>query len=336
MTAYTLSKVTKTYGSRTVLNIDSLSIEKGRMYALLGPNGAGKTTLLNILGFLDTPTSGKITYDSVPVRFSETYLQPCRKKVILVNQHPILFTTSVYKNVEFGLKVRRVSKKLRAQIIEESLEVVGMRHMAQAQAHKLSGGETQRVAIARALALSPQVILCDEPLSSVDLENQVILINLLRRINKEKEITLVFTSHDKLQAASLAHRSLFLDHGKLEEGSYENLFSAHLTAADNGNAVCSIQKSVQFMVKSNKTGQARLLIDPEKICVLEGLDSGHRENCLKGNVVQVADEKGRIRLVVESDIYLTLLMNFDTYRNQHPMVGDLINVHIPNEAINIL
>ena len=90
------------------------------------------------------------------------------------------------------------------------------------------------------------------------------------------------------------------------------------------------------MVKTNKTGQARLLIDPEKIRILEGLGSGHKENCLKGSVVQVADEKGRIRLVVDSDIYLTLLMNRETYRNQHPMVGDFVNVHIPNDAISIL
>ena len=336
MTVYALSRITKTYGSRIVLNIDSLTIEKGKIYALLGPNGAGKTTLLNILGFLDTPTSGRLTYCSVPVRFSETYLQPCRKKVIMVNQHPILFTTTVYRNVEFGLKVRRFSKKVREKIIEESLDMVGLRHMAQAQANKLSGGETQRVAIARALALSPRVILCDEPLSSVDLENQIILINLLRQINTQKKITLVFTSHDKLQAASLAHRSLFLNHGKLETGSYENLFPALLTAAGNGNATCNVQDSIVFGVKSDKTGRVRLLIDPEKIDVLEGLNSSHKENCLKGKVVQVADEKGKIRVVVDSEIHLILLMNIETYRKKRPMVGDWINVHIPDEAVNIL
>ena len=224
---YEISQLTKVYGNRTVLDIPMLKIEKESIYALLGPNGAGKTTLLNIFGLLEPPTTGKIIYQSQPVQFSEPYLQPLRKVIVMVEQHPILFTTTVYKNLEFGLKIRRIPKKERDFIIEESLDLVGMLHFIQAPAHRLSGGETQRVAIARALAVNPQVLLCDEPTSSVDAENQVAIINILRQVNDIKKITIVFTTHDRSQVNSLAHRILFLDHGKLSNNNGDNIFIAN-------------------------------------------------------------------------------------------------------------
>lgn len=227
MMVYEISQLTKVYGNRTVLDIPMLKIEKGSIYALLGPNGAGKTTLLNIFGLLEPPTTGNIIYQSQPVQFSELYLQPLRKVIVMVEQHPILFTTTVYKNLEFGLKIRRIQKKERNFIIEESLDMVGMRHFIQAPAHRLSGGETQRVAIARALAVNPQVLLCDEPTSSVDAENQEAIINILRQVNGIKEITIIFTTHDRSQVNSLAHQIMFLDHGKLSTGNGDNLITAN-------------------------------------------------------------------------------------------------------------
>lgn len=229
MTAYNISELTKVYATRTVLDIAALEIQKGSIYALLGPNGAGKTTLLNILGFLEPPTTGKVYYHRTRVQFSEAYLQPLRKAVVMVDQHPILFTTTVQKNLEFGLKIRQIPKKERDLIIAESLDLVGMRHLAQAPAHRLSGGETQRVAIARALAVNPEVLLCDEPTSSVDVENQVAIINILRQINDLKKITIVFTTHDRYQVTSLAHHTLFLTHGKLVAQADHNFFSANIS-----------------------------------------------------------------------------------------------------------
>jgi tungstate transport system ATP-binding protein len=221
---YTISNFTKVYGDRTVLDIPALEIKQGLIYALLGHNGAGKTTLLNILGFLEPPTTGNIYYGLQPVQFTEFCLQPLRKSVVMVEQHPILFTTTVHKNLEFGLKVRQIPKKERDRIIKESLELVGMQHLAQAPAHRLSGGETQRVAIARALAVNPEVLLCDEPTSSVDVENQVAIINILRQVNDQKKITIIFTTHDRYQVDSLADHTLFLNHGKLFDDAEEELF----------------------------------------------------------------------------------------------------------------
>ena len=109
MTIYSISNVTRKYGDRKVLDIDWLEIQAGNIYALLGPNGAGKTTLLNILAFIDQPTSGHIHFYSNRVIYTEKNLQPLRKKIVMVGQSPILFTTTVYKNIEFGLKIRKYS-----------------------------------------------------------------------------------------------------------------------------------------------------------------------------------------------------------------------------------
>ena len=111
---YLVSQLTKIYGERTVLDIPRLAIEPGNIYALLGTNGAGKTTLLNILGFLEAPTAGVIHFRSQTVRYTESELQHLRKEVIMVDQHPILFTTTVYKNLEFGLKIRGIEKKAKS------------------------------------------------------------------------------------------------------------------------------------------------------------------------------------------------------------------------------
>lgn len=181
----------------------------------MGANGAGKTTLLNILGFLDPPDSGRIQFYSNPVQFAEPALQSLRKRVVIVDQHPILFTTTVYKNLDFGLKIRKIPKNDRTRRIAEALEMVGMQDFSQAPAHRLSGGETQRVALARALALWPEVLLCDEPTANVDEKNQDIILRILRETNTLKGISIIFTSHDRAQALSLAQEVLLLDHGRI-------------------------------------------------------------------------------------------------------------------------
>ena len=333
---YAVSQLTRIYGHRTVLDIPRLEIEEGGIYALLGPNGAGKTTLLNILGFLDTPTTGNIRFRSDSVVFSETLLRNLRKGVVLVDQHPILFTTTVYKNLEFGLKIRRISKKERNYIIEEILALVGMRQFAQELAHRLSGGETQRIAIARALAVSPEVFLCDEPTSSVDIENQAVIVNILKQINLQKKITVIFTTHDRFQAASLAHHTLYLDHGRLVPTAHDNVFTAVLTREADGWARCAVQNIARISVSSDRSGKVRVLIDPEKLTLTEAGDENSGKNILAGNVVQTTDEKNKIRIVVDLGIWLTLLMPRDTYNKRRPLIGERVGVAIPPESVRVL
>ena len=336
---YTISGLKKTYGSRTVLDIPRLDIEPEHIYALLGPNGAGKTTLLNIFGFLDTPSAGQVRYRSQAVRYLEPELQRLRKEVIMVDQHPILFTTTVYKNIEFGLRIRKISPKVRESIIAESLDMVGMREFTRAPAQNLSGGETQRVAIARALALSPRVFLCDEPTSSVDVENQNIIINILQQINDLKKITVVFTTHDRSQAARLAQHTLVLNRGRLAPTMYENIFTGVLQDAFTSKPLCVIHEKIRLPIDCDqiqeKNQTVRVLIDPQKIDLVRSAENNSDSNCMHGRVVQIMEENGNIRIVVDVGVWIALLVPKVRYKEIGPSVGDHVELHIPPEAIQI-
>ena len=336
---YRISELAKIYGGRTVLDIPDLEIEKEQIYALLGPNGAGKTTLLNILGFLDSPTSGEIHYRKQAVRYSEPELQRLRKEVVVVDQHPLLFTTTVYKNLEFGLKIRKLQKRQRARIIEESLDVVGMRYFSTAMAHHLSGGETQRVAIARALALSPSVFLCDEPTSSVDVENQNIIINILQQINDLKKITVVFTTHDRSQAARLAHHTLVLNHGRIVPTLYENIFRGVLEKVSARKLLCAVHDKLYLLIDphqiQNSNETVRVLIDPQKIYLVKPGEKFANSNNAQGSVVQIMAENGKIRIVVDAGVWIALLMPKARYAETGPRVGDIVGLDIPPEAVRV-
>ena len=212
---FELNNLKKTYDGRTVLDLERLSLDREKIISLLGPNGAGKTTLLEIMAFLSRPSSGEVWFNQEKVDFTTSKLIHLRRKVVLVEQQSILFTTRVWKNVAFPLRIRGTSKARRDQIVEELLDLVGMGAFRHAKAHKLSGGETQRVAIARALACSPEVILLDEPTANVDVENQIAIERIIQEINQTKGISVIFTTHNMIQASRLADETVFLYEGKV-------------------------------------------------------------------------------------------------------------------------
>jgi tungstate transport system ATP-binding protein len=331
-----LQNLEQRFDEKTVLDIDFLEIEQGYIYALLGPNGSGKTTLLNILGFLEKPSSGQLSFKGTSVSFTERALQPLRKKVVMVNQNPILFTTTVFKNLEFGLKIRSIPKLQRRKLIEEALELVGLRHLEQAPAHKLSGGETQRAVLARAMVLSPEVILCDEPTASVDLENQLKISRLLKDINQEKKITLVFTSHDKRQAASLPQHRIFLEQGKTSRHSYENIFPFHLLK-DNTPLMESIRRFDSLQTGSKHcVPRERFRIDPKAIVVSALNGEELLPSTIIGNITRLSMDGSSIRIAISCGVRLTVVMPQDTYKNLRLLVGDQINIFIPESAVSLI
>lgn len=130
-----------------------------------------------------------------------------------MDQHPIMFSTSVYKNIEFALKIRKVPLKDRCQIIKDVLEQVGMLEFINADAKNLSGGETQRVAVARALACFPKVMIFDEPTASVDKSSQLAVEKIIQELYSEKNISVIMSTHNMVQASRLVHKKIFLLNG---------------------------------------------------------------------------------------------------------------------------
>jgi tungstate transport system ATP-binding protein len=333
---FEVKNLTKVYGGRKVLDIPDLQLEKRKVYGLLGPNGSGKTTLLEILSFLMRPTTGDIVYDSREVVFSETFLQGLRREVAMGDQQPILFTTSVYKNVEFGLRIRQVPKKRRKRIVDEVLDLVRMRDFAPASAHKLSGGETQRVAIARAVACFPKVILFDEPTSNVDIENQITIEGILRNISTEKGISVIFTTHNRIQATKVSDRIVFLFKGKPASSIYENIFSGSMKKDGQGNTYCLIYDKVRLAVQTDKTGWVRISVDPKMVKVFPVHDNTQRNHRLDGRVIQLTDEGDDVRVLVDIGIPINALLGREAYKQAPILAGDRVVLVCPPESIEVV
>jgi tungstate transport system ATP-binding protein len=212
---YFLRDLVKEYGDRRVLEVGSLEIRQGEVFALVGPSGSGKSTLLRLMNFLEKPTSGRLHFRGQECHTGIEAPIELRRKVTTVFQHPMLLNRSVWENVTFGLKLRG-ERNSKAQV-GEALEQVGLIHLAGQRSHLLSGGEAQRVALARAIVLQPDVLLLDEPTANLDPYNVGLIESIIRRLNNERGMTLVLVTHNVFQARRLAHRVAFLLEGRFVE-----------------------------------------------------------------------------------------------------------------------
>jgi len=177
-----------------------LSIEKGEFLSIVGPSGSGKSTLLNIVGCLDTPTSGSVVYNGTALgKMSEKQLSDYRKDNIafIFQSYNLIPVLTVRENVELPLVIdRKLSKKEMADKAMEVVEAVGLGDKADRLPKELSGGQEQRVAIARALVKNPIVVLADEPTANLDSETAENVIALMQDMNKNRNTTFVFSTHD--------------------------------------------------------------------------------------------------------------------------------------------
>jgi ABC-type multidrug transport system ATPase subunit len=212
-TLYSLRNITRRFGDRDVLHIDELDMAPHEIYALLGANGAGKTTLMRILAFLDSPSGGELFFRGKKVSAGQE--ARFRPGVVWVPQFPVMFTGSLLYNVEYPMALAKITKSERRRRALELLESVGLKHLADAPAHKLSGGESQRASIARALAAGAEVILFDEPTANVDQRSLGDFIALIRDIWERQKLSILVTTHNAALAAALCRRQIFLLEGRV-------------------------------------------------------------------------------------------------------------------------
>jgi putative spermidine/putrescine transport system ATP-binding protein len=217
-----LEQLTRRFGSLTALDELDLDIQPGELIALLGPSGCGKTTALRLLGGFDRPDGGRIVVDGKDI----TSVPANRRDMGMVFQAYSLFPNmTAQRNVEFGLRMRRVSAAKRAARAEEVLALVGLADRAGHYPHQMSGGQQQRVALARALAIEPSVLLLDEPLSALDARVRGQLRAEIRRVQQELGITTLFVTHDQAEALSIADRVGVMHAGRLEQlGTPEQVY----------------------------------------------------------------------------------------------------------------
>src|SRR5665648_3615 len=226
---FRLENLSHRYSDGTLALDDvSLSFERGARIALLGTNGSGKTTILNHFNGILKPTSGNIYFEDKPLEYDSKSLLNLRKRVGFVFQDPNdqLFASTVKQDVAFGPLNLGYTPEHVKKLVDEALTTVGMMEFAEKPPHFLSGGEKKRVALAGVLAMQPEVIIMDEPTSSLDPLATSDILHLLVRLNKENGITLLLATHDVDLVPLLANKLFILDKGKVvSEGTPKVSFS---------------------------------------------------------------------------------------------------------------
>ena len=310
-----LTDVTKAYGDKVVVDSVNLQIREGEILALLGPNGSGKSTILKMLAFIENPTSGEVIFQNEKVNFKNTEKE--RLQSTLVFQKTTVFGTSVYNNIAYGLKLRKVPKETRDIEVKKALELVKLEGFEKRNARKLSGGEQQRVAIARALVLNTKLLLLDEPTANLDPKNAGILEEVIDTVNRENKTTIVMATHNMFQARKLPHRIALMDEGKITEvgapaevfgklsknlarfAAVDNTFTGTAKANSSGTSKVDVGNSVQIEVTAQKQGTTAVFINPQDIIVSKTAVESSARNTFKGKITQISDLDSLVKLKVD-------------------------------------
>jgi ABC-type Fe3+/spermidine/putrescine transport system ATPase subunit len=216
-----LERITKRFGAFPALDDLSLDVAQGEILTLLGPSGCGKTTSLRVMAGLETPDVGDVFFRDKPLVSTRRgiFVPPHKRNMGMVFQSYAIWPhMSVFDNVAYPLRVRRVNRKQTQAQVMRTLEMVGLAGLEQRMGPQLSGGQQQRVALARALVFEPGVLLMDEPFSNLDANLRDQMRTQLRVLLKRiRDITVVFVTHDQTEALSLSDRIAVMNHGRIEQ-----------------------------------------------------------------------------------------------------------------------
>lgn len=330
--------VTVAYDGTVVLDGLDLTVGRGEVMALLGPSGSGKTTALRAVAGFVRPASGRVLLGDRDV----TGLPPHQRGIGMVVQSYALFPhLRVEDNVAFGLRARRVARAETRARVAEALEMTGMAAYARRHPRELSGGQQQRVAIARALAIRPSVLLLDEPLSALDAQRRSGMLAELARLHRDlPDVSMLYVTHDQVEALTLADRIAVMDKARLQScGTPQELYRAPanaFTAAFVGNANLLPVKvtggGVLFGGTELRTstaaapGEATLCLRPHVV----GLGDG--PNRLAGTVREIEWRGATHRLHVDVDGHRILA---DLRELRHPpAVDEPVLLHFaPEDAV---
>jgi len=195
----------------------TLTVDKGEFATICGPSGSGKTTLLNLLGFIDSPSSGKVYFEGAEIRYnglSKLHSLRLDKVGFIFQTFNLIPVLSAYENVEYPLLLTKKTSRARRELVERILREVKLWDWRKHKPNELSGGQRQRVAIARALVNNPGLVLADEPTANIDSATAAEILDLMRTLNEEDRVTFLFSTHDPTVVA-YAKRIIRLHDGSI-------------------------------------------------------------------------------------------------------------------------
>jgi len=346
-----LRNVTKVYGNLTAVDGITLQVSEAEILALLGPNGSGKSTLLKMLAIILQPSTGEVYFQGVQV--NERNIEQMRMESTLVFQKTVLFTSSVYDNVAYGLKIRKLPKRTIEEEVHKAIELVRLEGFEKRQAKKLSGGEQQRVALARALVLKTKLLLLDEPTANLDPKNASIVEEVIGTVNRERKTTVIIATHNMLQAKNLPTRIALIENGRMGEvgkpqdifgrlsrtfasfAAVENTLTGEARIANDGTTLVDIGNGVNIVAVTRKTGKISIFISPDDIILSKIAFSSSARNSFEGSVIEIVDMNSVVKLRVDVGKFFTVHITRRSFEEMNINLGSKVFLTFKASSVQV-
>ena len=320
MVSVRLQDVVKTFKEVVALDHVNIEVNDGEFFTLLGPSGCGKTTALRIVAGFYPPDSGEVFFNQSPI----TGVPPEKRNTAMVFQNYALFPhKTVFENIAYGLRVRRVPESEIVSRVTQVTKLVGLEGLESRFPSQLSGGQQQRVALARAIVVEPQVLLLDEPLSNLDAKLRVATRAELTKLQKRLNITSIYVTHDQEEALSLSDRIAVMDKGRIVQVGmpkeiYEdpqskfvadfigiaNFIKAKVRGIKNGSVELETSTGVPIVISGDPGAigsEVLFVVRPESLELMEEGKSMLGGNVLKGKVWHLSYMGDVIRYEIQND-----------------------------------
>ncbi len=351
-----LRNVSVDFDSTRALDQVSLRVNSGEMLSLIGPNGAGKTTALRIMAGLLEPSSGEVLFNNQNLVGAE--LITLRKTCTLVFQKPTVFSTSVFKNIAYGLRVRNISEAEIGRRVKKALELVELYQLRDRHARSLSGGEQRRVCLAMGIVIDPEILLVDEPTAYLDSESTRIVETVLRDFNDDNGSTVVISTHNLLQAEILTQQAALIQNGKVQQtGLISDILRDQLESMvfdDNTRNVfigtaqfvdglskgvrlarVKINEEVSFDTLTNRDGKVKVRIPPEDIVVSHSTVMSSARNTLKGRILAIEKEDAMALLTIDVGVNLVAQITISSLESLSVSLNDEVNVTFKASSVRV-
>ncbi|MBT9175497.1 MAG: Sulfate/thiosulfate import ATP-binding protein CysA [candidate division WS2 bacterium] len=355
MKLVTVTNLGKKIQDRWILRDINLELEKGKISAIFGPTGVGKSTLLRIIGLLDEPTTGFITINdlNVKVRFNHSLL---RRKISMVLQKPVVFNSSVWENVAYGLRIRGFSYEIIKNKVDEILNNFGLEKYTLVNARKLSGGEIQKVALARAMIVEPEILILDEPTANLDVKTSGEVEEKIKDYIYSGKGTIIMSTHDLQQGQRLADHISVMHEGTIsqygDKGSvfyhpetvevarfigFDNILTGKIVARVNDLSVVKISEySLEVICYEPIGTEVDICLRPEDITISINRPATSARNIYLCEIKRVSFLDPLARVELDGSIPLTCLITSSSARDLHLTTGKQVYASIKTTAMKVI